>query len=210
MAVSIPWVVKLGGSLALSAELPLWLEALAGCPLIIVPGGGLFADAVRVVQQRWGFDDERAHTMAIIAMSQYGRMLQALCPRLATVSDPRALASLPALGQTAVWVPDAEALADERIEASWDVSADSLAAWLADQLDAERLLLIKSAPVPGSGDLPQLVESGLLDRAFPELTRGSARETWLCGPTRHIGLREGLEHPERFFTRVIPLSASSS
>lgn len=210
MAVPIPWVVKLGGSLALSVELPLWLEALAECRVVVVPGGGLFADAVRVAQQHWGFADERAHAMAITAMSQYGRMLQALCPRLATVSDPRALASLPALGQAAVWVPDAEALANERIKASWDVSSDSLAAWLADQLGAERLLLIKAAPVPESGHLPQLVESGLLDRAFPELTRGSARGIWLCGSGQHADLRPGLKQPDRFFRRVIPLPASFS
>ena len=41
MPLSIPWVVKLGGSVALSADLPLWLEALAESPVVVVPGGSL-------------------------------------------------------------------------------------------------------------------------------------------------------------------------
>ncbi|MDD1651110.1 MAG: amino acid kinase [Methylococcaceae bacterium] len=210
MPLSIPWVVKLGGSLALSAELPLWLEALAESPVVVVPGGSLFADAVRVAQQHWGFADELAHAMAITAMSQYGRMLQGLCPRLSVAGDPYSLTRLLEGGQSAVWQPDAGAMMDERIKASWDVTSDSLAAWLAEQLGAERLLLIKSTLPPGTCHIQQLVESGLVDREFPELTRGSAREIWLCGPGQHADLRAGLEHPDRFFRRVIPMSASFS
>ena len=60
-------VVKLGGSTAFDAEMDMWISALAGSalPLVIVPGGGSFADQVRQSQQRMGFSDEAAHAMAI-------------------------------------------------------------------------------------------------------------------------------------------------
>ena len=96
--------VKLGGSLLEAAELRPWLAALAvlpGAPRVVVPGGGPFADTVRDAQARLGFHDLAAHRMAILAMQQYGLMLQALEPRLglaetSTDSPP----SRPALGRS--------------------------------------------------------------------------------------------------------------
>ena len=72
-----PVIVKLGGSLAFSEVLIDWLRALASCAghVVIVPGGGPFADAVRVTQHRMGFDDRTAHHIALLAMEQYGRAL---------------------------------------------------------------------------------------------------------------------------------------
>ncbi len=71
-------VVKLGGSLADSAQLPRLLRELARLPdLVIAPGGGPFADAVRRAQKERGFDDAAAHDMALLAMAQFGRMLAA-------------------------------------------------------------------------------------------------------------------------------------
>src|SRR5215510_16371000 len=67
-------VVKLGGSYAHAAELKPWLAAIAACAghVVLVPGGGPFADAVREAQARMGFDDRVAHRMALTAMAQYG------------------------------------------------------------------------------------------------------------------------------------------
>ena len=48
------WIVKLGGSLLGAEELTHWLELLARYSdgkIIIVPGGGIFADAVREAQK---------------------------------------------------------------------------------------------------------------------------------------------------------------
>nr|MBP9655021.1 hypothetical protein [Rhodocyclaceae bacterium] len=73
-----PTVVKLGGSLAAAAQLPRLLHELARLPdLVIAPGGGPFADAVRRAQKERGFDDAAAHDMALLAMAQFGRMLAA-------------------------------------------------------------------------------------------------------------------------------------
>ena len=67
-------VLKLGGSYAFSPHLKDWLDAIAACAgcAVVVPGGGPFADAVRMAQSRMGFDDRAAHEMAVLAMDQYG------------------------------------------------------------------------------------------------------------------------------------------
>ena len=67
------WVVKLGGSLNSDPVLPQWLELLAelgGGRVIVVCGGGAFADEVRRAQAHWHFDDLPAHNMAVLAMAQ--------------------------------------------------------------------------------------------------------------------------------------------
>lgn len=202
----IPWVIKLGGSLWASPLLPKWLVKLVACNVIIVPGGGLFADAVRRSQQRWGFDDHVAHVMAISAMAQYGRMLQGLCAGLGVATDCQALVQAHQLGRSVIWLPDAKALADTSIRASWEVTSDSLAAWLANQIHAEQLLLIKSGAIPsGMCDLTDLVANGWLDPAFPEMVDGRPEAVWLCGPEHHDYCETGLMNPSACFTRVMTI-----
>ena len=117
---------------------------------MVVPGGGPFADQVRASQARWGFGEGPAHGMAILGMRQYGLMLAGLCPAFATATEPERLAGFLALGRPAVWLPDPEALAQaQELPASWSVTSDSLAAWLARRIGA-RLLLVKSAALPAA------------------------------------------------------------
>ena len=78
------WVVKLGGSLQSFPGLRDWVRLIAeqgGGRVVLVPGGGQFADAVRAAQRTAGFDDRTAHGMALFAMEQYGLMLAALLAR---------------------------------------------------------------------------------------------------------------------------------
>ena len=165
------WVVKLGGSLHEAPALRPRLAELAtmeGPARIVVPGGGPFADAVRELQPRLGFDDLAAHRMAILAMQQFGLALQALEPRLTLAQSEAELRA----ARAAVWLPWALAGLEPGIEPSWSVTSDSLAAWLAARLGAELLILVKSAPVaPGAATADALAAAGLVDPAFPEYAR---------------------------------------
>jgi aspartokinase-like uncharacterized kinase len=202
--VRIPWVVKLGGSLWASPLLPRWLEQLAAGNVIIVPGGGLFADAVRRAQDRWGFDDHVAHAMAISAMTQYGQMLQGLCRELRVATERQALLEANRVGRSIIWLPDPRALENASLRASWDVTSDSLAAWLARQLAAEHLLLVKSRSVPtGACRLSDLVAEGLLDPAFPETADSQPGAIWVSGPEHPEFCEVGLMNPSSYFTRVM-------
>jgi aspartokinase-like uncharacterized kinase len=202
--VSIPWVVKLGGSFTRTDALPRWLDALAVAGVVVVPGGGPFADAVRDAQGRWRFDDATAHAMAIHGMIQFGLMLCGVCPRLRPAPDFATLKRSIAAGFSTVWLPDAALLEQAGVPASWDVTSDSLAAWLTQQLQAHQLLLIKSARIPtGDTGASHLVAEGLLDIAFPRMTEDSSYPIWLSGPHAADQLQAGIHKPEDHFTAVI-------
>ena len=165
------WVVKLGGSLHDAASLRPRLAEIAtmpGPPRIVVPGGGPFADVVRAMQPRLGFDSLAAHRMAILAMQQYGLALQSLEPRLALARTEAELRA----ARASVWLPWELAGLSREIGASWEVTSDSLAAWLAARLDARMLILVKSAPIePGEAAAAELAARGVVDPAFPAYAR---------------------------------------
>lgn len=131
--------------------------------VIIVTGGGVFADLVRTQQPIWQFDDTAAHRMAILAMQQTALLCHSLQPALGL---SRSISGFADSGEKSLWLPDWQELDAGGISASWDVTSDSLAAWLAGQLNADRLLLIKAGQLAPSVSLEQLQQQGLLDAAF--------------------------------------------
>jgi aspartokinase-like uncharacterized kinase len=171
------WVVKLGGSLARDASLPLWLEMLAesgGGRVIVVPGGGSFADAAREAQAWWQLDDLAGHNMAVLGMAQTALMMQALCPALALARDEAQMRETLQRGQPALWLP-LDLLRERPDELThWDVTSDSLALWLARRLHAERLLVVKACPVDRGRSLAQLSDDGVLDAGFTALAQEAA------------------------------------
>lgn len=158
-------IVKLGGSLLDAGRARPWLDALAAQPLpvVIVPGGGPFADQVRHRQPLLGFDDRAAHHMAVLAMAQTACVLQSWSPRWQLGHTPTELAGLAGQGQPALWCPTV--LPDT--PASWDITSDSLAAWLAVTLQAQRLVLVKSRAARGMTPAGWASE-GLVDAAFED------------------------------------------
>jgi dihydroneopterin aldolase len=185
-------VVKLGGSLAGSAELGAWLEVLGragGGRAIVVPGGGPFADQVRAAQRSLGFDDGTAHHLAILAMEQFGRVLAALGSGLVPADSRRAVERALAAGKVAVWLPARMTLGRPEIAESWAVTSDSLAAWLAGVLGVRHLALVKSAaPPPGPVAADELARRGLVDPMFSAFLAASGTEAWCLGPGEGAGL----------------------
>jgi aspartokinase-like uncharacterized kinase len=75
------WIVKLGGSMVRDARLREWLQMLTefgGGLVTVVPGGSIFADAVREMQAQLALRRCRAHNMAVLAMAQTAHLLHAL------------------------------------------------------------------------------------------------------------------------------------
>ena len=199
------WIVKLGGSLADSPCLTRWLETLSQTNAVIVPGGGPFADTVRKAQARWHFDGLTAHHMAILAMRQYGSMLTGLCPRLLAATSLEDLAKQ--RGKAKVWLPSPEALDAAGIPATWDITSDSLAAWLAGQHNVENLLLVKSvdeldepATRPLELTFMAAAEAGWIDSAFSHYAMNQRFQSWLCGPDGYACLPRAFIEPANAFT----------
>lgn len=146
-----PLVVKVGGGLLRSCGLEGLrlgcadaLEFARGRAVLVVPGGGPFAEAVRELDAEVGLGDEVAHVLALRAMDQLGVLLAPLLPG-AEVLD-RLVAPRGGLGLLLA-APAFEG--HPEIPASWDVTSDSLAVFAAGAIGAKEAILLK--PVAGAG-----------------------------------------------------------
>jgi 5-(aminomethyl)-3-furanmethanol phosphate kinase len=205
-------VVKVGGGLGDDA-LPALCDALGELggrhPLIVVPGGAGFADAVREADRRFGLRAATAHRMAILAMDQFGWLLSELIPGAERCAD---LARVGA-ARTTVLLPAALPL--DPLPASWEVTSDSIAAWVADRAGAGRLVLVKEvdglyADWPPRGDpLTNLtvaelaaLPGGGVDAYLPVLLEDARFETWVIGGRDPARLVELVERGTTVGTRI--------
>ncbi len=131
LPADIPLVVKLGGSLF--GRVPDLVPVLLASrrPLFIVPGGGIFADSIRKLP----VSKNPAHWMAIAAMDQFGWYIAS--QGITTVT----LLQVP--DRPVVFLPYCSMRLHDPLPHSWDITSDSIAAWVADFLCLD-LLLLKS------------------------------------------------------------------
>jgi 5-(aminomethyl)-3-furanmethanol phosphate kinase len=193
----VPTVVKLGGSYAFSSALKRWIDAVAACAghVVVVPGGGPFAETVRVAQPKMGFDDRAAHAMALLAMEQYGCALASLGAGWRLAASAAAIRDVLREGGVPVWSPTPMLREANDVPWSWDVTSDSLAAWLAGRIGAKRVLLVKQLePPPGRLRAADLVADGIIDPAFPRFLRASGAQAFIAGPAGHAAAATAMRH----------------
>ena len=163
-------VVKLGGSLMGHPGLDAVLDAVAATRgrVVLVPGGGLFADAVREAQRRLGFTDRLAHRLALQGMGAFAAILAERDSRFVVAPTRPRIEAARQAGLTPVWDASELMAGHPEIPETWDVTSDSLAAWLAARIGATELVLLKSLSLgPGPLDAAGLAADGIVDRAFP-------------------------------------------
>lgn len=202
-----PTVVKLGGSHAFSEHLAGWVDAIADCAghAVVVPGGGPFADAVRDAQPKIGFDDAAAHHMALLAMEQYGCALASLNGAFVLADSLAAIQHAREAEKVPVWMPSRMALAAGDIPSSWDITSDSLAAWLAGRVGARQLLLVKHVSLSGTAvSLPELIARGIVDQAFAGFLNGAKVPAAVLGPTDQALLGKVMEPGSIVGVRIAP------
>lgn len=186
------WVVKIGGSLGRDPALRDWLEtlvALGSGRVVIVPGGGAFAEEVREHHALWRFEDLAAHNMAVLAMAQTALLMQGICPALQLATSDGDLRRAVQQARVPVWMPF-EVLRERDDELTrWGVTSDSLAAWLANRLNAEGLLLVKACELEPGLDLEQCAAAGIVDEQFCAFTRSAAYPVTLLNRSELARLR---------------------
>jgi 5-(aminomethyl)-3-furanmethanol phosphate kinase len=192
------WVVKIGGSLLGSPELERWLglfSKFSDGNIIIVPGGGVFADAVRDAQKLSKISDACAHKLAVLAMDQFGLLLANMNPELAVARTEMEIDERIWQHRCIIWLPSQMVLADDSIPKSWDVTSDSIAAWLAEKVNAQQLVLVKSdKPAGAELSLRMMSESGIVDQAFSDFVLNKTFGKWMLKKTDHEYFLEGVNY----------------
>jgi aspartokinase-like uncharacterized kinase len=159
-APPIRTVVKVGGALlGRQGALDTIVEVLRrvaerGDPVLVVPGGGPFADVVRRIDTELRLADDAAHWMAILGMSQYAELLSSLVPGARLVETAGECALALRSGCLPMLAPHRWLHAVDPLPHSWEVTSDSIAAWVAGELAAVRLVLVKAVKV----GRPELVD----------------------------------------------------
>jgi hypothetical protein len=125
-------VVKIGGSL-LKYSKPI-LELLRDKDVIIVPGGGVFADTIRNIYEEYSLSDLAAHKMAILAMDQYGLYLS----DISGIPFSRKLDTETPF----IFLPSQLLEEEDPFEPSWDITSDTIACYIARLIGAERLIIL--------------------------------------------------------------------
>ncbi|MEN9756149.1 MAG: hypothetical protein RL755_336 [Pseudomonadota bacterium] len=181
-------VVKLGGSLFKNTPQNIFAclahIATQSIPTIVVCGGGEFADCVRHAQRQWHFSDVCAHEMAILAMQQTALMSQTLFPifTLFTLSQTVPYPDL------AIWLPSIEELNSDHVPASWDITSDSLAAWLANKIQATQLLVIKACDVDSNAVIDELAQKGIVDAQLPHFVKNASYNITILSASAFLNL----------------------
>jgi len=111
--------------------------------LLIVPGGGIFADIVREVDRTHKLTSTAAHLMAVLATDQYGILLSSTSRRTQTVRDLKSARILQSKGRLPILLPSKMTFEDKYLEHSWNVTSDSIAARVAGLSHANMLVLVK-------------------------------------------------------------------
>lgn len=179
-----PIVVKVGGSLLtwpdLPARLERWLDAEGDARLVLIAGGGPAADFVRGLDAAHRLGDEQAHRLALHALDFTAEALARLVPGSRVV---RRLAELPTAwdaGLRPVLAPrlhleEVDESRTDRLAYSWEVTSDSIAARVAVDLRATRLVLLKSTTIAGAATRLDAARAGLVDPCFPSASEALDR-----------------------------------
>ncbi len=139
-------VLKVGGSLVgHPAELKALCKTLSSLAkthkMLIVPGGGAFADVVRRLDETYGLSGTTAHKIAVLAMDEFGLFLSDVTPNSRVCYSLEDVGSVE-YGSLPILLPSHYILREDPLEHSWDVTSDSIAAYIAGVLNAKKLLLI--------------------------------------------------------------------
>jgi aspartokinase-like uncharacterized kinase len=204
-------VAKVGGSLCRGANLRALCLLLAELGrehrLLVVPGGGPFADTVRDCDGRYGLSDAASHWMAILAMDQFGCLLSDLIPGSRPARGPDAARQIALSGRVPVLMPFDLLLSTDPLPHTWMVTSDSVSAWAAELVRAPRLVLLKSGEglpdcmgrragpggLPGMVTLEQLARWEGVDPYLAVILAGSCLDLWIVNGNTPDRLKELIE-----------------
>lgn len=162
-------IIKVGGSLALQPEkLRALCAKLANLSqnhqLIVVPGGGEFADSVRALDSRFNLSPQASHRMALLAMNQYGLLLSDLLPNARLVEKLETIQETLDSGKLPIFLPASYLFSDDALSNTWDVTSDSITLYIADKLHLSKTILVTDVDGVYSCDPKKFSEAKLIKK----------------------------------------------
>ena len=214
--MSFDAVLKIGGSLSRGAALPALCREISRLgkshSMLVVPGGGGFADQVRAADRRYHLDATAAHRMALLAMDQYGYLLNHLVEGSVLVTDLECARRSAISRRVAVLLPSALVAREDPLPHSWQVTSDSIAAWVAHRVCCNRAVLLKDVDglLNSEGIIEELTVEDLaghcggVDEHLPSLLSSLRVETWVISGLHPERVSELLRTGRTTGTRVKP------
>lgn len=179
------WAIKIGGSLYDSPYLVEWLNVIdqySSTKIVIIPGGGPFANQVRRADEKYHLSPIHSHNMAVMAMQQYGTILASLCPNMKPANALNKIHEVWENSKVAIWEPYRMVSEECELDKTWDVTSDSLSVWLSSKLNLKKLLLIKSSDyVLEEKNITVLSNKNCIDSNFQPL----ANDAKICAHVLH-------------------------
>jgi len=172
-------VIKVGGNILLNhvdSIKPLFRtisEQGKFLRLIVVPGGGSLANEVRRMHKEYKLSDSTAHFMAILAIDQNAFMINQFLEGSKVVFDPSDARRTTKGHQVAILAPFRLMLNRDPLPHSWSVTSDSIAAYVAKTVKAEKLILLKDVDGIHTEDPKEVKDARLIEK----VTAGELIET---------------------------------
>jgi len=137
------WIIKIGGSWLKNPNLSyllLGIKNICNKDIVIVPGGGSFADSVRDVYDKTKMSENLANKLALKSTELFAEYLKELDNDLCLIDNPKSFTK----EKICVWLPSKKLSQNNSFKNNWDSTSDSVAAWLANKIMAEGIIFIKS------------------------------------------------------------------
>jgi len=162
-------VIKIGGSIA---EIPDAFRALClelsniarKHQVVVIPGGGKFADIVRELDVKFGLPPLFSHRMAILSMDQFGLFLSQVIPNSCICDSFQEIEQVSESGKVALFLPSRLLFEEDPFKPSWDVTSDSISAYIAIKLQATKIILVTDVDGIFDKDPKQNSNSKLLSK----------------------------------------------
>ncbi len=166
-------VIKVGGSLA---EEPERLKALCAklselakkYAIVVVPGGSRFADFVRDLDKRFTLSGGISHRMAILGMDQFGLLLCQFIPDSCATYLLSDVKQFSEIGVVPVFLPSRLMFKEDPLENSWDVTSDSISAYIAGRLRVAKVILVTDVDGIFTKDPKRHADATLIGRLSAE------------------------------------------
>jgi aspartokinase-like uncharacterized kinase len=204
-------VYKLGGSLLTLSDLDRRLNALFKVRLslpfqstarrsldrTLLVGGGSTANLVRDWDRHYEIGVERSHDLALAAMAFNAHLVDTLLHDSELVAKKSSIRRACSRGAIAVLDPpavlaEAERRSAQRLPRCWDVTSDSIAAFLAIQWRAAALVLVKSTPRPAGQSAADAARRGVVDKYFPKLAEHIPAVAWTNLRSKRVAIERWL------------------